>query len=165
MIIRKERPGDEVAIHSVTNAAFADQAHASGTEARIVDALRADGDLTLSLVAELNGEIIGQISFSPVAIDGAHSGWFGLGPVSVHPDHQHVGVGSALIRQGLERLASSGAAGCALIGSPDYYSRFGFFSDGQLGYGDVPAPYVQRVVLAGPDRVGDLVYGVAFSIT
>ena len=104
MIIRTERPLDADAIGSLTSAAFKGMVHSSGTEAAIVDALRREGALALSLVAEKDGLLVGHVAFSPVTIDGKAGGWFGLGPVSVLPAQQRSGTGSALIREGLERL-------------------------------------------------------------
>ena len=81
------------AIHALTDAAFRDVPHSSGTEAAIVDALRDAGALTLSLVAEEQGRIVGHVAFSPVTINGEASRWFGLGPVSVEPLEQRRGIG------------------------------------------------------------------------
>src|SRR5690606_7820921 len=111
--IRGERPGDEGAIAALIEAAFRDAPHASGTESAIVGRLRMAGDLTLSLVlTDADESIVGQIAFSPVAISDGTTGWFGLGPVSVIPLRQRAGVGSALIRAGLDRLRENGARGC-----------------------------------------------------
>src|SRR5262245_55623298 len=94
MEIRGERPGDARAIRSITNAAFAGAEHSSGTEAAIVDALRASGAMTVSLVAVAGNEVVGHVAFSPVRIDGQDFGWYGLGPVSVRPDCQKQGIGA-----------------------------------------------------------------------
>lgn len=119
MKIRGERPADDLAIHELTRVAFEPMPFSSGTEAPIIRALRASGDLTLSLVAEDDGVIVGHIAFSPVTIDGVHAGWFGLGPISVSADRQRQGIGKALIARGLELLRQQGAAGVALIGNPE----------------------------------------------
>ena len=86
MNIRAEIPEDAAIIRAITSAAFEGAPHSSGTEAAIVDALRAAGALTVSLVAVQNGEIVGHVAFSPVTIDCKSTGWLGLGPVSVRPD-------------------------------------------------------------------------------
>ncbi len=143
MQIRSEQDGDEQAIHDLTVMAFAPMPFSDGTEATTIRGLRADGNLTISLVAANDTGIIGHIAFSPVTIDGKSDGWYGLGPVSVHPDFQRIGIGTELINDGLSMLKTLDARGCALIGKPDYYRRFGFISDGQLGYRDVPAKHVQ----------------------
>lgn len=162
MHIRNERPADDAAIHELTVAAFEPMPFSSGTEAPIVRALRRSGDLTLSLVAEDGDDIVGHIAFSPVTIDGAHAGWFGLGPISVRADRQRQGIGKALIARGLELLREQGAAGVALIGNPDIYSRSGFENDGQLTYGDLDRRMVQWLVLSGSPPRGELRFAPAF---
>ena len=162
MLIRTETTGDEDAIDRVTTLAFEAVAHSDHTEAQIVRELRAAGDLTLSLVAEAGGELVGHIAFSPVAVDGRHGGWYGLGPLSVHPDWQGRGIGGALVEHGLAILRDRGASGCALLGSPDFYARFGFVSDGTLSYGSVPARFIQGIVLTGARPSGELAYAPAF---
>lgn len=163
MIIRSERPADVPHIRTLTDAAFAGVEHSSQTEGAIVDALRAANALSVSLVAEQDGSIIGHVGFSPVLIDGADIGWFGLGPVSVLPNFQRGGVGSALIEQGLKALASRGAKGCVVLGDPGYYRRFGFTSDHALRYGDAPVEYFQSQVLGGAPAVGEVSYHVGFN--
>ncbi len=157
--IRPERSDDADAIRAVTRAAFAGAAHSSGTEAAIIDALRAAGVLTVSLVALQNGAIVGHVAFSPVTIDGQAGAWFGLGPVSVQPDRQRAGVGQALIRQGLDRLKHLNAEGCVVLGDPAYYGRFGFKSDPALRYADVPPEYFQWLAFAGAMSAGAMSAG------
>ncbi|MCA1399716.1 N-acetyltransferase [Bradyrhizobium sp. BRP56] len=166
MQIRDERPEDAAAISRITAAAFANAPHSSGTEARIVEALRAADALTISLVAVSDdGSIAGHIAFSPVQIDGVAGRWYGLGPVSVAPDLQRRGSGGALIRDGLARLVTLNADCCVLLGDPAYYSRFGFVSDPALTYGGEPSPYFQRLVLKGDPPKGDVKYHAAFDVT
>jgi putative acetyltransferase len=126
MTIRAERPGDEPAIHRVTEAAFADHAHSEGTEPAIVDALRAGGDLALSLVAEQSGEIVGHAAFSKAILSGGEQGWYALGPISVLPEQQGQGIGRALVEAGAAHWRGAGAQGIVLLGDPALYSRFGF---------------------------------------
>lgn len=78
MLIRGERPSDESVIHDLTVRAFKPMSYSDGTEASIIRLLRQSGQLTLSIVAEDHGTIIGHAAFSPVTIDGVHGGWFGL---------------------------------------------------------------------------------------
>jgi putative acetyltransferase len=160
--IRPEQPDDVEAIRQVTLDAFEGAPFSRQTEARIVDALRAAGALTLSLVAVANGEVVGHVAFSPVSIEGVYGGWYGLGPVSVSPDRQRQGVGQALIREGLGRLRALGAAGCVVLGSPDYYGRFGFSSDPALVYVGAPAPYFQRLVFEGLLPAGEVRFHLGF---
>lgn len=162
MHIRPERPGDYDAIHDLTDRAFAPMSFSSGTEAAIVRALRAAGDLTLSFVAEADHAIVGHVAFSPVTIGGLHDGWYGLGPISVEPALQKTGIGSALIAHGLAALRAHGAAGCALIGDPGYYRRAGFISTGTLTYGDLGPASVQHLVFTGLAPIGELRFAPGF---
>ncbi len=149
MNIRREKPEDYEAISFVTKTAFRDVEHSSQTEAAIIDALREASVLTVSLVAEKsneNGEkeIIGHIAFSPISFAGSENsstGWYGLGPVSVLPEKQKQGIGSALVHEGLTLLKVAGAEGCVLLGDPEYYKRFGFNNDPRMKLRDVPQEY------------------------
>jgi putative acetyltransferase len=160
--IRAELPGDEGTIHAVTEAAFRNQPHSDGSEAALVDALRRDGDLALSLVAEEDSRIIGHIAFSRVTISDGTAEWFGLGPVSVAPERQGEGIGSQLIKRGLADLDARGARGVVLLGNPAYYRRFGFAHDPALGYPGPPAEFFQRLVIAGEAPSGTVTYPSAF---
>lgn len=126
IIIRNETHADVSAITEVTVAAFKALEISHHTEQFIVEALRAARALTVSLVAEIDGRVIGHIAFSPVTISDGTRGWYGLGPVSVLPTHQRQGIGQALIREGLSRLKDLSAKGCCLVGHPQYYRKFGF---------------------------------------
>lgn len=161
--IAPERPGDAKDIARITTAAFAPMPFSDGDEARVVDALRCAGALTLSLVAlTAEDELVGHIAFSPVRIDGQSGDWFGLGPVSAAPGMQRRGIGSALIHQGLQQLVGLGASGCVLLGDPGYYGRFGFLSDPVLTYHGRPNRYFQRLVLRGAAPAGDVSFHPAF---
>jgi putative acetyltransferase len=162
--IRPEQPGDEPAIHDLVKRAFAPMPFSDGDEQNLVDALRAGGDLALSLVAvDAEGAIIGHIGFSPATIDHAVCGWFQLAPVSVSPELQLSGIGSALIVAGLERLRADGARGVAVVGNPVYYVRFGFaVIPGLAPLSDHDAPYFRAQVLAGAVPQGTLRYAAAF---
>lgn len=163
MKIRDEIPNDRNAIFALTKAAFAPMPYSDGSEPAIIDGLRDDGDLALSLVATEAGLIVGHIAFSPVTIDGVDNHWFGLGPVSVAVAEQGRGVGGNLIREGLARLKSLGANGCVLVGNPAYYCRFGFRSDGEIMYEGMPSEYVQWLSFDGTSPKGRLKYSPAFS--
>lgn len=162
MRIRAEAAGDEDAIHRLTAEAFAPMAYADGTEPDIIRGLRATGDLTISLVAEDAGALVGHAAFSPVTIDGVHDGWFGLGPISVRADRQRQGIGTRLVAEGLALLDARGANGCALIGNPEVYRGMGFESDGGLRYRDLETRLVQRLVLRGRPPAGELRFAPAF---
>jgi len=126
IVIRSETEADVSAITEVTVAAFMTLEISNHTEQFIIEALRAAKALTTSLVAEVDGRVIGHIAFSPVAISDGTRNWFGLGPVSVLPDYQRQGIGKALIREGLSRLKDMNAQRCCLVGHADYYRKFGF---------------------------------------
>ena len=160
--IRPERAGDDAVIHELTEAAFRDMPFSEGDEQDLVDALRNEGDLTLSLVAEDGTRIVGHIAFSPVTISDGTRDWYGLGPVSVWPELHGQGIGSALVRRGIADIRAKGAKGIVLLGSPDYYGRFGFEHDPQLQYPGPPAEYFQRLVLDGPAPTGVVRYVPAF---
>ncbi len=164
MLIRDECSLDEDAIQRLTIAAFAPMKFSDGSEAPIIRALRHAGDLTISLVAENEGAILGHIAFSPITIDETHNHWFGLGPISVRPDVQRTGIGKALILQGLDRLRTKGARGCALIGDPVYYRKLGFESDGRLTYGQLRTELVQRIVFIGTPPQGAIRFTAAFDL-
>jgi len=141
MLIRKETPADYDAIIQVTIAAFNTLPISQHTEQFIIKALRSSGALTFSLVAELDGRIVGHIAFSPVQISDGAQGWYGLGPVSVTPELHKRGIGKALIERGLAMLKEIGAQGCVLVGEPAYYQRFGFHNHPQLVHEGVPQQY------------------------
>jgi putative acetyltransferase len=124
--VREERPGDVAAIRDLNRQAFGQD-----QEANIVDALRANDGVLLSLVATIDGRVIGHILYSPVQL-GALTG-AGLGPMAVHPDHQRQGVGRRLIEAGTRRLENSDCAFIVVVGHADYYPRFGFTSARPLG--------------------------------
>lgn len=162
--IRKELPGDEAAIHDLVKRAFAPMAFSDGDEQDLVDQLRADGDLIVSLVA-LGGDgmVIGHIGFSPVTIDSTDCGWFQMAPVSVCPSCQLQGIGSALIEAGIDALRARGARGVAVVGNPVYYERFGF-SDiaGLAPESEHDRPYFRAKTLQDSAPNGTLRYAPAF---
>lgn len=140
ILIRSEQATDAETISRVTYAAFLGKFSDHPTEHLIVDGLREAGMLTLSLVAEVDGKIVGNAAFSPVTINDEFVDWYGLGPVSVIPELQKQSIGSKLIRAGLSLLKARGAKGCVVEGSPKYYQRFGFKSYKGLTYHGSPGP-------------------------
>lgn len=136
--IRNETDTDIDAITKVTLAAFKTLEISNNTEQFIIQALRADKALTISLVAESNGYMVGHIAFSPVTISDGTQNWYGLGPVSVLPEYQRNAIGKALIHEGLSRLKDLNAQGCCVVGHPDYYKRFGFKNMPGFVYEGVP---------------------------
>jgi len=134
--VRPERPGDIDAIHAITAQAFGRPA-----EAHLVDALRDQGLLALSLVAADAEALVGHVAFSPVDIVGPEREWAaaGLAPVAVRPDRQRRGIGDRLIREGFLRLREAGVGIVVVVGHPDYYPRFGFVPASRHGI-TFPAP-------------------------
>ena len=161
--IRPEKSGDERAIRALTDAAFHDMPHSDGDEGPLVEKLRADGDLVLSLVAlSADQAIIGHIAFSPVSIEGEAGLWYQLAPVSVIPLRQNIGIGSQLIEKGLEQMRGAGANGIALVGDPEYYSRFGFTQDHGCTLSEAMDPYLQVLEFDGGRPSGQLTLAPAF---
>jgi len=163
-VIRPESPGDVETIHALTAAAFQHAPHTSHTEHLIVDALRAAQRLTLSLVDERDGELIGHVAVSPVDVSDGTRGWFGLGPLSVLPAWQGQGVGSGLMHAAMQRLRELGAGGCVLLGDPAYYGRFGFRAEPGLLLPGVPAAYFQALAFHGAPPHGAVAYHEAFDV-
>lgn len=160
--IRPEKAGDEQAIHDVTAAAFKDHPHSDQSEPFIIERLRDQGALTLSLVAEDEGRIVGHVAFSPVTLTPPVTGWFGLGPVAVLPDQQAKGVGSRLIREGLAMLAADGAAGCVVMGDPEYYQKFRFRNESSLVFPGCAPQYFMALAFSGAVPAGTVAYHPAF---
>ena len=138
LTIRAETENDIAAITDLTEKAFATLEVSDHTEQFVVMELRKAGALTISLVAELGGQVVGHIAFSPVVMSDGTPGWYGLGPVSVLPQYQKQGIGKALIYEGLARLKSLAARGCCLVGHPEYYCKFGFENTAGLNMEGVP---------------------------
>lgn len=134
----------------------------NGTEAAIVDALRAENALSLSLVAEDGGEVVGYLAASDARI-GAVAGWGLIGPVAVLPSRHRQGIGSALMAEAILRLRAS-CKGAALVGDPGYYGRFGFRAFPSLRLGDVPPQFVQALPFDDSAPAGELIHHAAFGL-
>lgn len=137
MRVRDELPADFAQVRAVNAAAFP-----SPAEANLVDALRTQAHPCISLVAEVDGQVAGHIMFTPVSLN-SHPALriFGLAPLAVLPQHQRHGVGSALVRAGLQRCRDLSHGAVVVLGHPAYYPRFGFQPAARLGIGceyDVP---------------------------
>lgn len=129
MIVHDERPQDRAAVRAVNASAFETSA-----EADLVDALRTRVQPIVSLVAEVDGEVVGHILFSPVALDGHRElRLMGLAPMAVAPAHQGQGIGAALVRAGLQRCRELGIGAVVVLGHPSYYPRFGFQPSARFG--------------------------------
>lgn len=165
MLIRREAPEDIDVISVITREAFADNPHSRQTEALIVEALRAAGALTVSLVAEEDGVVCGHVAFSPALIGGEDRGWVGLGPISVRKSRQRHGIGTALMVTGLGAVRAEGARGCVLVGEPAFYERFGFRQAAPLHLPGVPAEVLLARAFEGPVPAGEVSFHVAFGVT
>jgi putative acetyltransferase len=147
----------------LTAAAFLNAPYTSHTEQFIVNALRKSGKLSVSLVAEEDGQIIGHVAVSPVSISNSCNGWYGLGPISVAPERQGQGIGSKLVEQALNTLRKMGAAGCVLLSEPKYYGRFGFKPEPTLVLPGIPPEYFQAISFCGEVPAGTVRYHESFS--
>lgn len=164
MPIRPEIQDDSAAIRDVHLAAFAHHPHSRQTEHLIVEALRAAHVLSLSLVAESEGQVVGHVAFSPAWIDGRDCDWQILGPVGVLPAFQRQGIGKELIQAGLQVLRERRSQGCVLLGSPAYYGRFGFRRVPELRLEGVPEEYFLCLPFTGAIPHGTVTYHSAFLI-
>ena len=162
-MVRSETPQDFDAIREVEVLAFERHPFSHQTEHLIVEALRAAGALEVSLVAEIDTEVVGHIAFSAATIGGSSSGWFLLGPVAVLPGHQGEGVGRALVETGLDELRSREASGCVLVGDPAFYGRFGFRQCAGVTWEGVPDENVLCLPMSGDAPVGTVTCHKAFS--
>jgi putative acetyltransferase len=160
--IRNETPDDVFAITEVTIAAFKTLKISNHTEQFIIEALRAAKALTVSLVAEMDGRVIGHIAFSPVTLSDGTPNWYGLGPVSVLPEQQRKGIGKTLIEEGLSRLKDLNARGCCLVGHPEYYRTFGFKNVSGLGHAGVPPEVFFALSFDGHIPHGTVAFHEAF---
>lgn len=162
IFIRDETKDDAAVISEVTVAAFETLEISDHTEQFVIDALRSAKALTLSLVAELDGNVVGHIAFSPVAISDGTSDWYGLGPVSVLPEYQRMGIGKALIEEGLSRLKDLDAKGCCLVGHPQYYRKFGFENVSGLVLEGVPEEVFFALSFDGSFPSGNVIFHEGF---
>lgn len=165
IVIRDETESDAAAITEVTAAAFESMEISGHTEQFIIEALRSAGVLTLSLVAEVDGRVVGHIAFSPVTISDGAKDWYGLGPVSVLPEYQRRGIGKALIEEGLSRLKDLDAKGCCLVGHPQYYRKFGFENVAGLAVEGVPQEVFFALSFDGHFPTGDVMFHEGFAAT
>lgn len=167
VIIRRESPSDRVSIVAVHDAAFASPGAGPAPEARLVDELRADGDIVagLSLVAEEQGEVVGHVVCSRGRVE--RRPMLGLGPLGVLPDRQGHGVGQALMHAVLAAADALGEPAVLLLGDPGYYGRFGFEPAGRCSIVPsvaewVPHFQIRRLTAWDPDVIGVFRYAPAF---
>lgn len=164
--VRPETGADQEGIWKVLERAFAP----SIGEAKLVDELRAAGDLVpdLCLVAEDDGEVVGHIAYSRCGLDSGHEA-LALAPMAVLPDRQRGGIGSALVRESLDRAGTTDFPLVVVLGHPEYYPRFGFESGAAHGildpYGVPPEAWMVHLLPAyTPEARGLVTYAEAFAL-
>jgi putative acetyltransferase len=165
ILIKDEQETDYRVISEVTESAFKTMEISNHTEQFIIEALRSAKALTISLVAEVNGRVVGHIAFSPVTMSDGTEDWYGLGPVSVHPDFQREGIGKALIIEGLSRLKILKAKGCCLVGHPEYYRQFGFKNIEGLVHEGVPQEVFFALPFDGNIPQGNVMFHEGFAVS
>ena len=165
MLIRAEETNDRDSVYAVNASAFE-----TSSEADLVDALREQARPIISLVAEDNEKVVGHIMFSPASLSGHPDvAVMGLAPMAVAPEHQRQGIGSALVRAGLEHCKEMGFVAVIVLGHPTYYPRFGFSPSSRFGIDceyEVPeevfmALELEPGTLSG--KTGTMKYHVVFS--
>ncbi len=166
MHIRNERAEDTDIITNIHQQAFKNHPqHAPGSEPcehRIVELLRSANALSLSQVAEVNGNPVGHIALSPARVGKDIDGWFLLGPIGVLPHYQKQGIGSALMRETIHTMREQNAKGIVLVGDPGFYGYFGFHSLSGLEYPGVPNEYVLALQLGKDAPSGTIAANKAF---
>lgn len=158
--IRQEKEGDEAAIKNAVTRAFDGKSYADDNDPLIVERLRADGSLVLSLVAETGGKVIGQVALSPAKIGDLK--YLCVGPLAVVPEHQRKGIGSDLMGHALGVAQAYGRDGVVLMGDPSFYGRFGFEKVAGVTYDGQGADYVQVLPFTQTPS-GALTFHAAFS--
>ncbi|WAT16984.1 N-acetyltransferase [Aurantiacibacter sp. MUD11] len=160
--IREEQAGDEPAIRALVERAFAGHPYSDGDEAEVIDRLRRDGELLLSLVAEQDGEIIGQVTYSEARLSNGETGWMVVGPVAVAPARQGEGVGRALMEAGEAAMKERGARGITVLGDPALYARFGYRQGTPMTLAGELGEYLQVKSFGAPIPAAAISYAPAF---
>lgn len=152
--VRPEAPADADAVRALLAAAFPTPA-----EATLVDALRAAGRLAVSLVAAVDGQIVGHVAFSPMTLAGLNGAapaapLLGLAPLAVRDGFRRRGIGAMLVERGIAACVAARAAAVFVLGDPAYYARFGFRPAAAAGFRSVyPAADAFQVLLLRPDQL------------
>ncbi|AOD14744.1 N-acetyltransferase [Xanthomonas fragariae] len=166
VLIREATEGDAAAIDILTMVAFMRAEHSRHDEQYVIAALRDEGALALSLVADHDGYVVGHLAVSAVSLSDDSPGWYALGPLAVGPGHQRQGLGTRLVQAALASLRERGAAGCLALGEPAFFRRLGFAAEPGLVVPNVPISELQA--LAFGDRLlplADVAYHPAFGLS
>ena len=163
IIIRDESPQDYNGITRITMAAFTGHPYSRNTEQFIVEKLRETKKLSVSLVAVGNEEVVGHVAFSPVTINGKFCNWYGVGPLSVKPALWKQGIGSALMRTGMEKIKTLHGEGCVLVGDPLYYIRFGYHTSDKLTFAHAPKENFLILPFSEKEISGEVEFDEAFA--
>jgi len=129
VIVRDATPADEDAIEVLTLVAYFQVEGSRNDEHAAVAALRSDGALALSLVAEHEGYVVGHLAASPLTLSDGSAGWYALGPLAVGPGHRGQGIATALVRRAMQALQERQAAGCVVFGDGPLFPRLGFAAE------------------------------------
>lgn len=159
--IRLEGPGDVPEIRDLLEACFP-----GFGEADLVDTLRSDGDIVLSLAAEDENVVVGYIAFSRLFVEGddGRASAVALAPLAVYPEYQQQGIATRLIRDGHACLAAMGEKLSVVVGEPGYYTRFGYSHRRAAGFEcDYQSPYLMAISFGAAPSVGRLIYPAAFA--
>jgi len=149
-------------IYQITELAFLKHPFSSHTEQFIIKALRKNKALSISLVAISNDKVVGHIAFSPIQISDNSENWYILGPMAVHPEFQGKGIGSSLVKSGIQSLKNLNALGCVLLGESKLYSRFGFENNSNIILEGVPQEYFLSLPFSDSIPNGIVKYNSAF---
>ena len=163
--IRAEEAGDIDTIATITREAYADTPHSRHSEHLVVNGLRSGRALVLSLVAELDGVVVGHVAFSRVDLSDGSTGWYCLGPLAVAASARGRGVGGRLVREGLAALQAMGGSGCVVLGDPAFYLRFGFRHNPEIMIQGEAQDRFLALSFAGARASGVVTYHPAFNIT
>lgn len=164
LTIRAATAADAAAITAVLQAAFAQHPHSQNQEYRLVEALRVQGGLSVALCAWQGEQLCGLVCASPVQLPMSAEGWYCIAPLAVLPALQGQGIGQQLMLAVLHKLQAIGAAGCVLVGEPDYYQRFGFSADPALTSAGIPPEYVLSRAFGSQQAQGEIIYHPAFAV-
>lgn len=161
VVMRVEEPRDQPQIRDLLQASFP-----GFEEAILVDRLRSDGDIVLSLVAEDQGVVIGYIAFSRLMVEGGETAFraVALAPLAVYPEYQQQGIATRLVQEGHACLAAIGETLSVVVGEPHFYGRFGYSNRRVANFAsEYQSPYLMALSFGAAPSEGRLVYAPAFA--